>query len=76
MPYRCVQTQFRDTAVRNLTPDTQYDFGTNPVRGASGQAAAISPRVARQDPVIYPGLYSASGLDVMSVLVSKSFDSP
>lgn len=46
----------------------QYQFPSQPASSVGG-SNSFPPWVQLQDSVIYPGIYSASGLDVMGILV-------
>lgn len=51
-----------------LTLCDQYQFPSQPASHVGG-GNSPPPWVQLQDSVIYPGIYSASGLDVMGILV-------
>ncbi|KAM0480904.1 hypothetical protein ACHAPX_003792 [Trichoderma viride] len=46
-----------------------YQFPSQPASHVGGSNSSPAPWVQLQDSVIYPGIYSASGLDVMGILL-------
>lgn len=57
-----------------LTPPQQYEFPDQGSIDSNGNRVASNVWRQVQDPVIYPGVYSATGVDVMSILVSLNFN--
>lgn len=50
----------------------QYGFPTQPAAPAANDSTPVPAWIQLQDPIIYPGIYSASGIDVMGVLVRST----
>lgn len=47
----------------------QYQFPAQPAAPVESENTTASSWIRLQDPVIYPGIYSSSGVDVMGILV-------
>ena len=52
-------------------PCNQYEFPSQPAAHAGSENTTGRAWIQLQDPIIYPGIYSASGIDVMGILVRK-----
>lgn len=50
----------------------QYGFPSQSATPAGNDNTAVPAWIQLQDPIIYPGIYSASGIDVMGVLVRST----
>lgn len=50
----------------------QYEFPSQAAT-AGNDSTPVPAWIQLQDPIIYPGIYSASGIDVMGVLVRSTF---
>ena len=59
-----------------LTPPRQYEFPDQGSLNPDGTRVASNVWRQVQDPVIYPGIYSATGFDVMNILVSLTPTQP
>ncbi|UKZ50035.1 hypothetical protein TrVGV298_004290 [Trichoderma virens] len=46
-----------------------YEFPSQPAAQAGSDNATVPAWIQLQDPIIYPGIYSASGIDVMGILL-------